>query len=140
VETRTNVEVNELKSDELSVVDIREVPDALNSMTLNPLLLAYKFVCTALHCSTDTALTAPKYKLRLDIKKHGDVEVLIAVIDSGFMTATVSDEGLAMFRLLLLVRNTQKQYVRISVPQECEIWSTCMLYCTSCTCQSLMSL
>lgn len=50
--------------------------------------------------------------------------MLIAVIDSGFMTATVSDEGLAMFRLLLLVRNTQKQYVRISVPQECEIWST----------------
>lgn len=46
VETRTNVEVNELKSDELSVVDIREVPDALNSMALNPLLLAYKFVCT----------------------------------------------------------------------------------------------
>jgi hypothetical protein len=111
VETRTNVEVNEIKCDGIAMVDIREVPAKLNTMAVNPLLLGYKFV-------------APEYTLELDIKKHQDVEVLIAVIDSAFFTATYSDEGLAMFRMVLLVRNTQKQYIRITLPGECEIWST----------------
>jgi hypothetical protein len=112
VETRTNVEVNELNCDGLSMIDTREVPAKLNSMAVNPLLLCYKFV-------------APEFSLALDIKKHQDVEVLIAVVDSAFFTATYSGEGSAMFRMVLLIRNTQKQYIRVTLPsKDCEIWST----------------
>jgi len=60
----------------------------------------------------------------LDVKKHADVGVLIAVVDSAHYTATCAEEGSTMYKLLLMVKNTQKQYVRISTPKEAEIWST----------------
>jgi len=50
--------------------------------------------------------------------------VLIAVIDSAFFTATYSEEGSVLYRILLQVRNTQRQYVRISVAKEFEVWTT----------------
>jgi len=46
------------------------------------------------------------------------------VVDAAFFTATVSEEGSVMHRIVLEIRNTQQQYVRISVPHKFEIWST----------------
>jgi len=80
-------------------------------MASNTPLLAYKF----LH---------PNFKVSLNIKKHEDVAVLIAVIDCAIFTATVSEEGRVMIKVVLQIRNTQKQFVRIKVPQEFEVWST----------------
>eukprot|EP01116_Phalansterium_solitarium_P021659 TRINITY_DN681_c0_g1_i2.p1 TRINITY_DN681_c0_g1~~TRINITY_DN681_c0_g1_i2.p1 ORF type:complete len:708 (+),score=229.45 TRINITY_DN681_c0_g1_i2:114-2126(+) len=113
VEARTNVEVEEggIVSG-LAMVDISEIPDALFSMATNPLLLGYKFLL-------------PQYRLSLDVKKHADVGVLIAVVDNARFTATYTEAGAMLYRLQLQVRNTQKQYVRISVPDKAfDIWST----------------
>jgi hypothetical protein len=63
----------------------------------NPLLFGYKFL-------------QPGYELVLDVKKHADVGVLIAVIDAAHFTAALSEEGSVMYKLLLSVKNTQKQY------------------------------
>ena len=64
----------------------------------NPILLGYKFLL-------------PGFELALDVKKHADVDVLIAVIDAAFFTATQCDDGSIIHRLTLQVRNTQKQYL-----------------------------
>jgi len=52
------------------------------------------------------------------------VGVLIAVVDSAQFTATYSEEGSVMYKLLLHVKNTQKQYLRVSLPKGSEIWTT----------------
>jgi len=111
VEARTNVEVAETKCDGLATMDVSEIPDTLFQMASNPLLLAYKFI-------------TPGYSLSLDVKKHAEVGVLIAVVDSAYFSAIFSQEGYILYKLLLKVRNTQQQYVRISVSKEHEIWST----------------
>lgn len=62
--------------------------------------------------------------MKIDVKKHEDVGVLIAVVEAAWYTVTVSEEGSMMYKLRMLVRNTQKQYLRVSIPSEFEIWST----------------
>jgi len=113
VEARTNVEVEETVCNGMAVIDINEIPDRLFELSTNPVLLGYKFLNT-------------NYQLSLNVKKHADVGVLIAVVDSALFTATYSQEGSILYRMLLQIRNTQRQYVRISISSssDYEIWST----------------
>jgi hypothetical protein len=57
IEARSSVEVNEVSVKDLLVADVADIPDKLNEMAQNPLLLTYKF-------------TSPSYSLKIDIKKH----------------------------------------------------------------------
>jgi len=111
VEARANVEVAEKKCEGIATLDVSEIPESLFQMASNPLLLAYKFI-------------TPGFTLSLDVKKHAEVGVLIAVVDAAYFSAIFSPEGYILYRLLLKVRNTQQQYVRISVARGHEIWST----------------
>jgi hypothetical protein len=100
-----------LSRDGLAMVDISEVPEVLWGLAANPLLLGYKFL-------------EPAYHLELKVKKHADVGVLIAACDEAHFITTVSGEGKVLHKLVLRIRNTQKQYVRIKIPGRYEIWST----------------
>ncbi len=90
------------------------------------------------------------------MKKHSDVDVLIAAVDSCHMIATKTIHGRTLYKTAmrvcihtlvpceyanmfvhwnmlghiisfylfsLQVRNTQKQYMRVELPQHCDIWS-----------------
>ena len=110
------------------LIDVEELNETLRNRANSPILLAYKYLL-------------PDYQLKLSVKKHGDVDVLIAAVDCAYFTATkvsiiivfvvfVSmmcvvevEEGRVMYKLLMKVRNTQKQYARIELPSDCEIWS-----------------
>jgi len=111
VEALTNVEIAELECNGLEIVDVSEIPDSLFNSAEYPILFGYKYLY-------------PQYDLVLDVKKHQDVGVLIAVVDSAHYTATYAEEGSVMYKLLLMIKNTQKQYVRVSAPKDAEIWST----------------
>ncbi|KAI9146478.1 hypothetical protein BKA69DRAFT_1130524 [Paraphysoderma sedebokerense] len=109
VESTPNLEIAESSSSRLDRIDIKELP---NSMSFrSPILLAYRFLATG-------------YQLSLDFKKHGDVSVLIAIIDSALVEATAC-EGRMLVKCTLTMRNTQKQYLRVRIPdrQSVEIWS-----------------
>ena len=92
------------------LIDVDELSPSLRSRASNPILLAYKYLL-------------PDYQLKLSVKKHGDVDVLIAAVDCAHFTATKVEEGRVMYKLIMKVRNTQKQYARIDLPSSCEIWS-----------------
>jgi len=111
VEALTNVEIAELECNGLEIVDVSEIPDSLFNSAEFPILFGYKYLF-------------PQYDLVLDVKKHQDVGVLISVVDSAHYTATYAEEGSVMYKLLLMIKNTQKQYVRVSAPKDAEIWST----------------
>jgi len=97
----------------LATLDVSELPDRLLEMSSNPVLHSYKFL-------------NPSYSLSLNVKKHADVSVLIAVIDSAHYTVTYTEEGTILYKVLLKVRNNQRQFIRISASSSpnIEIWST----------------
>lgn len=112
VEARTNVELNQRERVVGCVpLDVAELPDELRQSAVNPLLLAYKFL-------------VPDFTLDLSVKKHGDVDVLIAVADSAHFVTTKTLEGKTMYQMILLVRNTQRQFARVFLPSDAEVWST----------------
>ncbi len=92
------------------LIDVDELNASLRGRASSPILLAYKYLL-------------PDYQLKLSVKKHGDVDVLIAAVDCAYFTATKVEEGRVMYKLIMKVRNTQKQYARIELPASCEIWS-----------------
>eukprot|EP00042_Codosiga_hollandica_P031636 m.193942 g.193942 ORF g.193942 m.193942 type:complete len:702 (+) comp53689_c0_seq3:1009-3114(+) len=92
------------------MVDVEELPSELRGRASAPILLAYKFL-------------QPTYELQVSVKKHEDVDVLIAVVDVATFTATKTEEGRVMYRLVMKMRNTQKQYVRIDFSNQCDIWT-----------------
>mmetsp|Transcript_36280 Transcript_36280/g.85285 ORF Transcript_36280/g.85285 Transcript_36280/m.85285 type:complete len:804 (-) Transcript_36280:102-2513(-) len=113
VEARTNVEVREVKKVGVARVDVSELP-GLMTRAGKSYLHAYKFLI-------------PRYQLDLDVKRHADAEVLTAVIEEAWLTATVSESGSSLARVLLAVRNTQRQFLRITLPEspgkKADIWS-----------------
>jgi len=111
VEARTNVEIEEIECKSVEVIDISELPDSVFVMASNPLLFGYKFL-------------EPPYHIVLDVKKHADVSVLIAVVESALYSVTYSEEGSLLYKFVFSVRNTQKQYLRVGIPKEAEIWTT----------------
>jgi hypothetical protein len=70
--------------------------------------------------------TGAGYLLELRVKKHEDVGVLIAACDEAHFITTCSEEGKILHKLVMRIRNSQKQYVRIKIPTEHELWSACM--------------
>ncbi len=63
------------------------------------------------------------YGLDLAVTKHEDQSVLVAAAEAAHFVTTVTPEGRIMTKLIMRVRNTQKQYVRIQVPAASDIWS-----------------
>lgn len=106
VVARTNVEIEEYDcAGALSPVDVSELPNKLSGAAGHSILHAYKFL-------------QPQWNLELDVTKHADAEVLVAAADSAHYRVQVTAEGEVTYRMLLRVRNTQKQYLRVMIPEK----------------------
>ena len=111
VQARTAVEIQELESRHLSKVDVQEMPQKLKAQP-DSVLHAYKFLTATSH-------------LALEITKHSDVEVLVATAEEALYTITHTGEHI-FYHMFLKVRNTQRQFARVSMPRGSTIWS-CLL-------------
>ncbi|EGC39241.1 hypothetical protein DICPUDRAFT_27346 [Dictyostelium purpureum] len=111
VESNANVEVEQISRDGLTLIDKTELPGELEALTSGPILLSYKFL-------------VPKYSVALKIVKHNDLSVLVAICQHAKFICTVSSEGATLYKLVFTIRNTQQQYIRITIPHQYEIWST----------------
>jgi len=110
VEARTNVEVNESGANQLTKIDSNELPPQMQAMAQSAVLCSYKFL-------------APTWTANFRIKRHEDVEVLVAVIDEAWLATTLVEEGKFQTRAELKVRNTTRQYLRMKLPENARIWS-----------------
>lgn len=111
VAARTSVELSQVAVSGLSAIDVSELPAKLKRQSPHPLLLAFKFL-------------NPENSLTLRVTRHSDVEVLIAVVTELQATVIVTAEGRVVHRVRLLVKNSSKQYLRVTLPPEASIWST----------------
>lgn len=115
LETSANIEVKEIDPPVagkkrsgrggrrgITLVDVSEVSQALRAST--QLLFGYKFLTT-------------NFLLGFGIKKHGDCDVLVASVESAQFEVTVSPHGKSVYRGTFKVRNTQKQYLRVELPE-----------------------
>jgi len=111
VEGVANAEVQEAQVDGLQPIDPKELPPEMQSTVSSP-LLSYKY------------LDPRGLHLSLRVTKHEDTEVLVTAIDEGHFETTVAQEGKVLTRCLLKVRNTQRQFLRLALPEGATIWST----------------
>ncbi|MAZ66582.1 MAG: hypothetical protein CMF25_05685 [Kangiellaceae bacterium] len=112
IEALTAVEVQALETQQLSTVDINELPQQLILKTTNPILLAYKY----LHAE-------PPYSLILKITRHQEMDVQNAVIDQAHYHTLVTNDGLRVTRAQLNIRNSRRQFLRMTLPEGASVWS-----------------
>ena len=62
--------------------------------------------------------TSPNYSWILNILKHTDLTVLVAEIQMAACLVNYSVNGSAIFTIVLKVRNTQRQFIKIKIPQD----------------------
>ena len=113
VAAKTNVELSptNLSGRAITKVDVREVPNTLSGLTSQPLLLAYKYLST-------------EYSVEINVIKHADVPVLVAIVDEVVAVVTFTEEGKMLYELQFKVRNNNRQYLRLGLAEDAEVWST----------------
>lgn len=108
---RTNVEIDLTKIEGAAQVDVKELPqDKLAGIDI-PILYALKYA-------------RYPYAIALDIKKHEDVSVLVAVVESANITTVLGKDGQIIVSAVYQVKNRTKQYLDITLPKDAAIWST----------------
>lgn len=112
IEALTAVEVRATTVERLSGLDINELPQQLVLKTTNPILLAYRYVNAK-----------PPFRLALKITRHREIDVQVAAIERADYKSLVTRDGLAVTTARLLVRNSQRQFLRLALPPESQIWS-----------------
>ncbi|HEX9769997.1 MAG TPA: hypothetical protein VGA50_12555 [Kiloniellales bacterium] len=112
IEALTAVEVRATTVERLSGLDINELPQQLVLKTTNPILLAYRYVNAK-----------PPFKLALTITRHKEIDVQVAAIERADYKSLVTRDGLAVTTAQLLVRNSQRQFLRLALPPDSQVWS-----------------
>jgi hypothetical protein len=112
IEAKSAVEVQDTVKDQLTKLDINQLPQQLVLRTTNPILLAFKYV----HAE-------PPHRLVLKVTRHKEVTVQEAAIDQARYRTLFTSDGLAVTTARFVVRNSSKQFLRLQLPRESEVWS-----------------
>lgn len=110
VEALSAVEVQPAVSEQLTAIDLVELPQQLVLRTTNPILMAFKYV------------SAP-FRLALSVTRHQVVDVQPAAIDRAEYRTLIIRDGLAVTTANFRLRNSGEQFLRIQLPDEAKIWS-----------------
>lgn len=111
IEARTNVEITVTDVSGANRIDVKELPYQIISRTKRPILLSYKY------------LKHP-YTIILDIKKHEEIAVLSAVIDSASCIILIIEDGKSITKGTYYVKNNRKQFLELDLPPNSRVWST----------------
>lgn len=110
LEALSAVEVGVDSAEQLTVLDINELPQQLVLRTTNPILMAYKYV-------------SPPYRLALRITHHDLVDVQEAAIDEARYRTLFTRDGLSVTTARFHMRNSREQFLRVKLPKGSEVWS-----------------
>ena len=112
VEASSAAEVEPAQTAELSPTDVSELPRQLVLRTTNPILLAFKYV-----------RAEPAPRLALQVRRHPTMEVQEAAIDVAEYRTLFTRDGLSVTSASFTVRNARKQFLRVRLPENSELWS-----------------
>ncbi len=111
VEARTNVEIAVTDVSNANRIDVKELPHQITRKTSRPLLMAYKY------------LKHP-YTIIIDVRKHEEIAVLSAAIDSASFNTLVIGDGKSITKGTYYVKNNRKQFLELDLPPNSKVWST----------------
>ncbi|MBI4845661.1 MAG: hypothetical protein HY810_04205 [Candidatus Omnitrophica bacterium] len=95
----------------ISQVDVKELPqDKMTGIDI-PVLHALQYV-------------RYPYNIMLNIKKHEDVSVLVAVVESATINTVLGQDGQVIVSAVYQIKNRSKQYLDLILPKDAAIWST----------------
>jgi len=112
IEALTAVEIQALIAEQLSALEVSELPQQMILKTTNPILLAFKYV-----------QTTPPARLQLQITRHEQIDVQVAAVEHAAYTTLFTRDGLAVTTATLAVRNSRRQFLRLQLPADSDIWS-----------------
>jgi hypothetical protein len=87
-------------------IDVRELNQALRSLSRLPVLAAFRYQRGA----------APPPALSLEVKRFADVGVLAAIADRAVATTLVTSEGRALTEVSLQVQNRAQPFLKVTLP------------------------
>jgi len=91
-------------------IDVRQLPADIVAMTKQPILLAFRYV-------------GEQVSIPLTVKRHGEVNVLVTIVDSALYTTMQLNDGRRITKVVYAVRNNRNQFLRLKLPQGADIWS-----------------
>jgi hypothetical protein len=112
VEALSAVEVQPATAERLTLLDLAELPQQLVLRTSNPILMAWKYL-----------QTEPLPRLALTLTRHQTASVQEAAIDEASYRTLFTRDGLVVTTANFTVRNSRKQFLRVRLPAESEVWS-----------------
>ncbi len=110
VALNTSAEVLVTESNGLEKISIAKLPAQLVNKSAKPLIVGYKY------------LKHP-FNMNLDIKKHEKIGVPVATINSASVVTIFTEDGKIVHRLVYQVRNSSKQFLEITLPENADVWS-----------------
>ncbi len=63
------------------------------------------------------------FKLSLNVLRHKDMPVIVAIADEALFTGLVTEEGYNLVKYRYFIRNNHKQYLSLKMPKDWILWS-----------------
>jgi hypothetical protein len=112
VEALSAVEVRPVVAEQLTAVDVAELPQQLILRTTHPILTAFKY----LHAD-------PPHRLSLGLTRHRLAGVQEAAIERADYRTLYTRDGLQVTTAEFTLRNSRKQFLRLRLPKGAVVWS-----------------
>ena len=109
-EKKSTAEAEITGTENIDRIDIQELPYDLINMSKKPLIFGLRY------------LRHP-YSLSMKITKHEEMPVVNTVIDNASIMSVILEEGKIITRIVYTVRNMGKQFLKLKLPENAEIWS-----------------
>ena len=110
IELNTSAEVNTQDITNVEQIPIQKLPSVLIGRSRKPLLLGFKY------------LRHP-YNVTLNIEKHEKIAVPVATVESANAVTLFTEDGKIVHRLVYQIRNSAKQFLELSLPEDADVWS-----------------
>ncbi len=104
------VEVQVQERQDLQPVEYQKLPQAMLNMSARPMLFAFRYA-------------SHPYHLDINITKHERMEGITTIIESAEATVLFLQEGKILYHIVYTVRNTFKQFMELTLPENAVIWT-----------------
>jgi hypothetical protein len=109
-EKKSTAEAAPITFDKLDRIDIKDLPYELVSMSQRPLLFGYRYLRHPFH-------------LVMSITRHEELPTMGTVIDLASVITVALEDGKTLTRLNYTMRNTWKQFLKLELPPDSEVWT-----------------
>lgn len=110
VEAVGNLEVKPAEVTGATAVDVRTLPATILGRTSQPVLLGYKYLSS-------------EAQIPLVITQHDEIPVLVTLADQAEATTMFTADGRRLTSVRYEVRNNRRQFLRLALPENAELWS-----------------